>query len=152
MAAILMATAAPVQADAAKSFFPQKGLARFIVNNLDLATFPSAVGPRLSPSKRSFAAMGLKLQRKFLREDFAAVSDSDGLSMYVSVIKRGDFNHDGLEDVVICQQDVATYGHLDATQPYFLTRYSAVAPVVAIARDVVLAPEVCDWDPPKDQR
>ena len=151
VAVLELTLAMPVQADGVKSFFPQRGLPRFIAKNWDLATFPSAVGPRLSPRQHSFATMGLKAKH-VAREEYISLADGDGLYMSIAIVKRGDFNHDDLEDVVVCESDHADYGHLDATQPYFLTRYSATTPVVAIARDPQLAPGVCDWDPPRNQR
>jgi hypothetical protein len=151
MSAILMLVAAPVHADAVKSFFPKKGLGQFIVWNLDVATFPSAVGPRLSPEAHTFATMKFHDEPP-AEEGWGRVADKYGLHMWFEIVKRGDFNRDGLEDVVVCESDTAEYGHLNATQPFFLTRYSATTPVVAIAREAVLRPGVCDWNPPKDQR
>lgn len=151
LAVLYAAMILPVQAQGVPSFFPGTGLARFIADNLDLASFPSALGPRLRPDRHTFATMNIHIEDG-ATEDHVNLSDTDGLSISISIVERGDFNHDGLEDVVICESEHADYGQLDATTPILLTRYGVNMPVVALAREPHLAPGVCDWSPAKGER
>jgi hypothetical protein len=116
-----------------KSFLPKDGLTRFIVEKFDLASIDSIVGPRLEPNKHTFPAMGFKVRKLTATE----IDLADKLAhIHIRILSRGDKNHDGLEDVLICFADETIGdGTYQTRTPYQLTRYSADTPLIAIAAE-----------------
>jgi len=115
---------------------------------LDLGSLPSLLGPRLMPTQHTFAGMKLKPTEVTPSQ---IVFDNDDLYLLIDVLARGDFNHDGLEDVVICWSDHAPGGSYQTRTPYLLTRYSADAPLVAIAMSPPDEPSCKPYPPPPKQ-
>lgn len=130
------------------SFLPKTDLGQFIVDKLDLASFPSILGPRVMASQHTFAGMKLKPATASANE---VTFDDDDYYVKIDVLGRGDFNDDGLEDIIVCWRDQAKGGTYRTTTPYLLTRYSADTPLVAIAAHAPSRP-ACDPDPPLSKR
>lgn len=130
------------------SFLPKADLPQFIVDKLDLGSFPSMLGPRLTPSQHTFA--GMKLTPTGMKPSQVVFNNAD-MHILIDVLARGDFNGDGLEDVVVCWREHAPGGTLSDTTPMLLTRYSADSPLIAIAANVP-DQKTCQPDPPLSQR
>jgi hypothetical protein len=130
------------------SFLPKADLGQFIVDKLDLGSFPSMLGPRLTPSQHTFGGMKLKPSQITAKQ---IVFDDDDMYILIDILDRGDFNDDGLEDVVVCWTEQAKGGTLNDTTPLLLTRYSADSPLVAIAANVP-DEKNCVPDPPLSKR
>jgi hypothetical protein len=130
------------------SFLPKAGLGQFIVDKLELGSFGSLLGPRLMPSQHTFG--GMKLTPKEVTAD-QVVFDHDDYYIQIAVLARGDFNRDGLEDVIVCWSDQVKGGTYRSSRPILLTRYSANTPLIAIAMPP--APQHdCEPYPPRSQR
>ena len=126
---VLMST---VQAAPLVSYFPKKELGQFLADRFDLASIRSSVGPRRTPTKRTFANLGMKPSKA--TED-ALVFDSPGDWLYeLKIADRRDVNGDGIEDLEVCFIDRALNGGTyNTSQALLITRYSADDYAVALS-------------------
>jgi len=130
---LLLAAVAVCAAPQAQSFFPKDGVTQFLVQNLDLATFRSSLGPRLSPEKHTFAGLGVVATH--VTEDDVVFED-DEWSYKIRILRRADINKDGIEDLEVCFTDRAKQGTYSTQQALLVTRYSSSSYVVALRFEV----------------
>ena len=127
---LLVAAAVPAaNAQPTTSFFPTRGVAQFLAENFDLASIRSSFGNRRTPAKRTFADFGMVPTAA--TEELLAFDDPTWYHG-IKVLRRGDFNKDGIEDLEICFVDRAKEGSYNAQQPLLVTRYSATTYAVAM--------------------
>ena len=127
---LLAAALAPATAQPTTSFFPTRGVTQFLAENFDLASIRSSFGPKRTPAKRTFADFGM-VPTAATEE----LLEFDDPTWYhgMKVLRRGDFNSDGIEDLEICFVDRAKEGSYSSQQPLLVTRYSAATYAVAIS-------------------
>ena len=140
---LLVAVGAGAAPAAPESFLPQENLERFIVDNLDLSTLRSSLGPRRGPGQRTFKDLG---ETSPLIGPGTIEFKSDAWLYRVEIIGRGDYNKDGLEDVAVCFVDRALKGSYTSVQPLLLTRFGPDGRLVAIAYRI--EDESCPATPP----
>jgi hypothetical protein len=105
------------------SHFPQQGLGQFLAEQFDLASIRSSLGPRRTPSQRSFAHFQLKPSRA---TDTLVEFTRPNWFYQMVVTERRDINGDGIEDLAVCFTDKAIgQGNYDAQHSLLVTRYSA---------------------------
>jgi hypothetical protein len=116
------------------SYFPKKNIALFISEHLDLASFPHSLNFRRDQGQRTFRALGFA-PTKVTENRVEFVTDD--WTYEITVVRRGDLNFDGIEDVEICYTDVAignkSRSSYATISPYVLTRYSSDGYVLAIS-------------------
>jgi hypothetical protein len=82
--------------------YPTRNLAQFVIDKLDLTSFPSSIGPRRAEGKASFQDYGA-FPRK-VSEDEADLALKDESWWYrIAILKRTD------SDIFACFEDRATY-------------------------------------------
>lgn len=115
------------------SYFPGRDLAQFLVANFDIASVRSSFGPRRAPAQRTFASLG-QVPTKVTKE----LLEFDGPDWYYSlrVLRRGDFNGDGIEDLEVCFTDRAKAGTYNSQQALLISRYSDSGLAVALRFEV----------------
>ncbi len=131
--ALVTMTLLPVAASAAApvvSHFPAQGLGELLARQFDLASIRSSLGPSRGPGKNTFASLGIKPS---LTEDRKVVFDSPEWFYSMTVLRRGDFNKDGIEDLEVCFVDRAKQGSYNAQKALLVTRYARDAMPVALA-------------------
>lgn len=130
------------------SYLPKSGLAQFIVDKFDIGSIDSALGPRRDATQHSFASVGMKVSD--ISKNEITLEDA-GLLMQIDILARGDGNDDGVEDVTVClTEEVTDGGTLYDRTPYYLTRYSADSPLIAIS--AMPDPDTCKPNPPLSGR
>ena len=131
---LLVAAAVPAaSAQPTTSFFPTRGVAQFLVENFDLASIRSSFGNRRTPAKRTLADFDMA---PTVAADELLEFDDPHWYYGIKVLRRGDFNKDGIEDLEICFVDRAKEGSYYSQQPLLVTRYSATTYAVAINFEV----------------
>lgn len=125
--------AGPASAADVTSYFPARGAAQFLVANFDLASIRSSFGPKRTPMQRTFASLA-RVPTKVTQDEV----EFDGADWFYSlkVLRRGDFNSDGVEDLEVCFVDKAKEGHYDSQQALLVTRYSDSSLAVALRFEV----------------
>jgi hypothetical protein len=115
------------------SYLPKTDVEHFIVHNLDLATFPSSIRPRLG-SYHHFADVNIGISAIEPGEIHLSAF-WDGWIYDFKILGRGDFNGDGIEDLAVCFTDDGhpTGGSYYAVEPLLLTRITANGPLIATA-------------------
>lgn len=113
------------------SYFPKKDLGLFLAAKFDLASIRSSLGPRRSPTLRTFADFGMTPSKA--TED-ALVFETPGEWLYeLKIASRRDVNRDGIEDLEVCFIDRALNGGTYNTSSGLLvTRYSAEGYALAL--------------------
>ncbi|MFC0133305.1 hypothetical protein [Massilia eurypsychrophila] len=121
--------AAPACAADLTSYFPASGAAQFLVANFDLASIRSSFGPRRTLEQRTFASLGL-VPTKVTQDEI----EFDGADWLYSlkVLRRGDLNGDGIEDLEVCFVDKAKGASYNSQQALLVTRYSDSSLAVAL--------------------
>jgi len=114
------------------SYLPKTDLERFIVNNFDIASIRSSLGPRRQPGQFHFSDLGIRPTAISAEKIHL---ESDGWHYDITVLQRGDLNGDGIEDVAVCFVDDGhgAGGTYFSVQPLLLTRYSKNGPLIAIS-------------------
>lgn len=115
------------------SFIPQRDVGGFLARNLDLASFRNSLGPRRTPAQRTFASLGITPTST---SGHSVVFEEDDWTYRIKILRRGDINRDGLEDLEICFTDKAKEGSYATQQPMLVTRYSASSLVTALHYEV----------------
>lgn len=130
---ILLMLSFPAMADAREalvSHLPESGAPEFLFNNLDIATFRSSLGPRRSQSDRTFAS--LSPPPTTVTADYVEIRE-DNWVRRLTIVDRGDFNKDGIEDLVVCFDDRAIGATYRSTQLLYVTRYSDASMAIALS-------------------
>ena len=116
-----------------QTFFPEKDLAQFLVENLDLSTFRNSLGPRRSEARRTFATLGIVPTQ--VQTDSVVLEDNAWFYS-LRILRRTDINRDGFEDLEVCFTDRAKQGTYSTQQALLITRYSASSYAVALKYEV----------------
>lgn len=133
LCALSVAAHANADSTAPASFIPQSHVGGFLARNLDLASFRNSLGPRRTPTQRTFAALGITPTST---SGHSVVFEEDDWTYRIKILRRGDINGDGLEDLEICFTDKAKEGSYDTQQAMLATRYSASSLVTALHYEV----------------
>ena len=130
--AALMFLVGAAHASPPVSHFPKKGMGLFLANEFDLSTIRSSLGPRRTPSKRTFADFGMK--PSMATED-SVVFDRPGDWFYaLQIVGRRDVNDDGIEDLEVCFIDRAMNGGSYSTfKGLLITRYASSDHAIALS-------------------
>lgn len=129
---MLLMLLSPVMAHAKEalvSHIPESGAPEFLFNNLDIATFRSSLGPRRTQSDRTFAS--LSPPPTTITADYVEIRE-DNWVRRLTIVDRGDFNKDGIEDLVVCFDDRAIGATYRSTQLLYVTRYSDASMAIAL--------------------
>ncbi len=123
----LVSAAAPVT-----SYMPARGLGELLASRFDLATIRSSMGPRRTAEANTFASLG---HRPSNTSDTSVVFDSGDWYYSLTVLRRGDFNKDGIEDLEVCFVDHARPGYAtyNSQQALLVTRYAPDGNLLALA-------------------
>lgn len=129
---LMLATAA--QAAPLTTYFPTTGLGSFLAEKFDLASIRSSLGPRCTPTTRSFADLGFKPGKA---SDDSVTFERGNWFHELTIVERGDVNGDGIEDLKACFVDRALAGPAyHATKGLLITRYGPDAYAVALSFSV----------------
>jgi hypothetical protein len=113
------------------SFLPAAGLARFIAEDWDIRTISSSLNPRRTQQQSHFTDLGLSLSEA---TDSHVVLEDPDETYVIEVLKRGDANRDGIEDVIVCFSESAKGGGtLAGSHAFLLQKYSKTTSLVALA-------------------
>jgi hypothetical protein len=133
--AIGVALVLPVEAADAlsDSNWPERDLARFVFERLDLSSFGNSTGPRRRPGQRFFRELGIHPNAV---SDTEAASNDDEWSYSVQILGKADYNKDGVVDVLVCFHDMAQNGGSYFTRnPYVLQLIDGRAIALPFADD-----------------
>lgn len=121
------------------SHFPRHGVGAFLAGHFDLASIRSSFGPRRIPEQRTFMDMGL--QPTMATDDLLRF-DMPGKWFYeIKIVRRGDVNSDGIEDLEVCFTDRARNGgSYHSAQGLVITRYAADGYALALSFDPGIDP------------
>lgn len=104
--ALAVTVALPIGAAEPSSPWPDRDLARFVFEHLDLSSFRNSTGPRRRAGQRFFKDLGVHPSQVSATE-----ASTEGDWRYVvRILERGDYNKDGVEEVLIGFSDVAQEG------------------------------------------
>lgn len=121
-----------VQAAPLVSYFPKQDLGRFLADKFDLASIRSSFGPRRGPAQRTFSDFGMKPSKA--TEDLLEFESPGDWLYQLKVVRRGDVNGDGIEDLEVCFIDRALNdGTYNTSEGLLITRYSADSYAVALS-------------------
>ncbi len=128
----LLVAQAGQAATAPNSWLPQRGLGELLATRFDLATIRSSLGRKRSAATNTFASLGL---RPASVSDTGVVFDDGNWHRSMTVLRRGDFNRDGIEDLEVCFVDRAApaYATYNAQKALLVTRYASDGNLVALA-------------------
>jgi hypothetical protein len=124
------ALAAPVT-----SYFPRERLGELLARHFDLATIRSSLGPKRSPGANTFALLGITPSTT---DNISAVFDTEIWYYSITVLRRGDINKDGIEDLELCFVDRVKqkYHGYNSQQALLVSRYTPDGNIVALAYSV----------------
>jgi hypothetical protein len=116
--------------------WPDRQLAKFVFELLDISSFRNSTGPRRKSGQRHFSDIGIRPD-KFT--DTVASSDDGGQWFYqVRILGKADYNKDGVQDVAICFSDAATNGgSYRTTNHYVLQLLDGRAVALAFTEDAI---------------
>jgi hypothetical protein len=112
------------------SFIPDRWVAKFIGENLDLTTFRNSFGSRREPGMRHFADFGIRPTKT---SDQLIEYDLNDWWYSISIRERRDENGDGLEDLIIVFTEKAKKGSYFSSKQLLITRYSETSDLIALA-------------------
>lgn len=113
-----------------QKLIPDENIENFIVQNLNLSSFRNSFGPRRLPGMRRFSGFGIKPTKI---SDGLIVFDTSDWKYTIKILRKGDENGDGIEDLVITFIDSAKHGTYHTSNNYVLSRFSEKGDLVAIA-------------------
>lgn len=87
--------------------WPERDLAKFVFEHLDLSSFRNSTGPRRRPGQRLFRDLGIHPDQV---SDTEAASTQDEWLYAVRILGKHDYNSDGTTELLICFSDVARNG------------------------------------------
>lgn len=117
-------------ADHLVTYLPRTGLAKFIVAEWDIRTIRSSINPRRSTNQAHFSDVGVVVSKA--ADDRVELEGPVGY-WAIRILGRGDANHDGIEDVIVCLTNEAKQGTLATERAYLLQKYSKTTPLVALS-------------------
>ncbi len=109
--------------------FSKKDALTQLIQELDLASFRSSLGPRRDQQHRTLSAFNFTRSE---RTDTKVTLEDEGFTYRIEVLQRGDLNKDGIEDLEVCFSERAKQGSYHAQQAMLVTKYSAKTPVLAL--------------------
>jgi hypothetical protein len=122
--------ASTAQATRLTSHFPANDLGHFLAERFDVATIRSSLGPRRSPTLRTFADFQMNPSKA---TDDVLEFDSADWFYQLRIVGRRDVNGDGIEDLEVCFTDQGRKGATYLSQEGLLiTRYAANDYAVAL--------------------
>lgn len=122
-----------------ESYIPRTGVPEFLFNNFDITTIRSSFGPRRSVSDRTFSS--LSPPPTTITDDTIEILEDDWVRR-LTIVDRGDFNSDGIEDLAVCFHDSAIGATYRSTQLLLVTRYADES--LAIALNYRISPAVIE--------
>ena len=96
--------------------WPDRDLARFVFEHLDLSSFRNSTGPRRKTGQRTFKDLNISPTRV---TDTEAASDDDWL---YSIQVLGKRERDGIQEVMICFRDIAQNGGSYSSVDHYVLR------------------------------
>lgn len=132
---LLVATSwSVIAAEPVSRSWPDRQLAKFVFERLDISSFRNSTGPRRKPGQRYFSDLGVRPDK--LTETVAS-SDNGGEWFYqVRILGKSDYNKDGVQEVAICFSDAATNGgSYRTTNHYVLQLLDGRAVALAFTED-----------------
>ncbi len=131
--AVWSAVALPLGAAEPSSTWPDRNLAKFVFEHLDLTTFRNSTGPRRRPGDRFFQDLGIHPDQV---SDTDAASTQDDWLYSVRILETRDYTGDGTPEVLICFSDKARNGGTySATNSYVLQYIDGRAIALALDDD-----------------
>ncbi len=117
--AMAVAVALPLGAAEPSSPWPEKDLAKFVFEHLDLSSFRNSTGPRRRAGQRFFKDLGIHPSQVSATE-----ATTDGEWRYsVRILGKRDYNRDGVEEVLICFSDVSQGGGSYLTKSSYILQF-----------------------------
>lgn len=116
------------RAQPSKKSFLTGDFANLLLDHLDLSSFPSSLGPRLENNKQILEAFHFKDTKT---TDKQVTINDNGWTYEFTLLARGDFNSDGIEDLLIRFLDQAGEGNYFSLQTLILERNSSNAKITA---------------------
>jgi hypothetical protein len=105
--AAVAAVALPVSAAESPSAWPERDLAKFVFEHLDLTSFRNSTGPRRRPGQRFYKDLDVHPDQ--VSETEAASTLGDWLYSVI-VLRTYDYSGDGRPEVLVCFSDIARNG------------------------------------------
>ena len=105
--AAVAAVALPVAPAESLSNWPDRDLAKFVFEHLDLTSFRNSTGPRRRAGQRFFKDLNVHPDQ--VSETEAASTQGEWLYS-VKVLRTYDYNGDGTVEVLVCFSDIAQNG------------------------------------------
>ena len=130
---MLLLAAAAHAGDGLESHIPASGVPEFLFHNLDIASFRSSLGPGRTTSDRTFASVSPPPTT--VAADYVEVLE-DHWVRRLTIVDRGDFNEDGIEDLAVRLDDRAIGATYRATKLLLVTRYTDSSLAVALDYEV----------------
>jgi hypothetical protein len=105
-------------------------VARFVVDTLDVTSFPSSIGPRRTAEKKSFRDYGISLHS--ITENEADLKESDDSWYFViTILRRTD------SGIFVCFEDRGVYlAHYYTKDVLLLTRRDTKSMLIGKGSDV----------------
>lgn len=132
LSSLLLMSFSPVVADAREdleSHIPASGVPEFLFDSLDIATFRSSLGPKRTENHRTFSS--ISPPPTTVTDDYVEILE-DHWVRRLTIVDRGDFNKDGIEDLAVCFHDSAIGATYRATKLLLVTRYTDSSLAVAL--------------------
>lgn len=126
---ILLSPALAHAQEGLESHIPTSDVPEFLFDHLDIATFRSSSGPKRDQGDRTLSS--ISPPPTTVTTDYIEVLEDDWVRR-LTIVDRGDFNKDGIEDLAVCFDDRAIGGTYRSTQLLLVTRYTASSPAVAL--------------------
>jgi hypothetical protein len=112
------------------TYFPAMNLERFIAENLDISRMGFEIFATHKDGSFHFDDIGLK---PTTIEAGQITFQRLGATYIMKLMASGDYNGDGVEDILICFTEKSKQGKAPGAKPYVVTRTAAKGPVRAIA-------------------
>ncbi len=122
--------------------WPDRELAKFVFERLDISSFRNSTGPRRKPGQRHFADLGIHPTKL---TDTTASSDERGEWFFqIRVLGKSDYNKDGAQEVAICFSESAQNGgRYRAVSHYVLQLVEGRAVALAYTEDSLAESSNC---------
>jgi hypothetical protein len=114
------------------TYFPSMNLERFVADQLDVRTLGIA-SPRAGerkPGPVHFSDLGMRPATITAGQ---VTFERPHLDYVLQILSSGDYNKDGIEDLMICFTQKSKRGAVQTARPYVLTRTTKTGAVLAVA-------------------
>jgi hypothetical protein len=116
---------------------PQRDFENWVAANLDVRSFNNSQDGRRETYQARFRELGYAPPPpRFGRGPVVVTLESKEGVVALSLFERGDHNHDGVEDVVICIDDLMKDGSYHRVQALLAQKYADDGPLVALDVDI----------------